>query len=109
MDVAHVGLVHRDPCECKVKDFPAVSSIEGNESKRRHLQGVRQIYSHRTYISSTISLQLVPFPCETLKMLILHFNSFRAEREFVVEFDVTLWRCDVYSLARLGAEFWLMW
>ena len=26
MGVAHVGLVHRDPCECKVKGFHAVSS-----------------------------------------------------------------------------------
>ena len=42
MDVAHVGLVHRDPCECKVKGFRAVSFIERNVSKRRHLQGVQQ-------------------------------------------------------------------
>ena len=42
MGVAHVGLVHRDPCECKVKGFHAVSFIERNVSKRRHLQGVRQ-------------------------------------------------------------------
>ena len=42
MDVGHVGLVHRDPCECKVKGFHAVSSIEWNVSNRRHLQGVRQ-------------------------------------------------------------------
>ena len=42
MSVAHVGLVHRDPCECKVKGFRAVSSIERNVSNRRHLQGVRQ-------------------------------------------------------------------
>ena len=42
MGVAHVGLVHRDPCECKVKGFRAVSSIERNVSNRRHLQGVRQ-------------------------------------------------------------------
>ena len=42
MDVAHVGLVHRDPCECKIKGFRAVSSIERNVSNRRHLQGVRQ-------------------------------------------------------------------
>ena len=42
MGVAHVGLVHRDPCECKVKGLSAVSSIERNVSKRRHLQGVRQ-------------------------------------------------------------------
>ena len=42
MDVAHVGLVHRDPYEFKVKGFRAVSSIERNVPKRRHLQGVRQ-------------------------------------------------------------------
>ena len=42
MDVAHVGLVHRDSCECKVKGFRAVSFIERNVSKKRHLQGVRQ-------------------------------------------------------------------
>ena len=42
MGVAHVGLVHRDPYECKVKGFRAVSSIERNVSKRRHLQGMRQ-------------------------------------------------------------------
>ena len=43
MGVAHVGLVHCDPCECKVKGFRAVSSIERNVSNRRHLQGVRHI------------------------------------------------------------------
>ena len=43
MGVAHVGLVHCDPCECMVKSFRAVSSIERNVSKRRHLQGVRQV------------------------------------------------------------------
>ena len=42
MGVAHVGLVHRDPCECKVKGFRAVSSIERNVPKRWHLQGVQQ-------------------------------------------------------------------
>ena len=42
MGMAHVGLVHCDPCECKVKGFRAVSSIERNVSNRRHLQGVRQ-------------------------------------------------------------------
>ena len=42
MGVAHMGLVHRDPCEYKVKGFRAVSSIERNVSKRRHLQGMRQ-------------------------------------------------------------------
>ena len=41
MGVAHVGLVHRDPCECKIKGFRAVSSIERIVSKRRHLRGVR--------------------------------------------------------------------
>ena len=41
MGVAHIRLVHRNPCGCKVKDFRAVSSIERNVSKR-HLQGVRQ-------------------------------------------------------------------
>ena len=30
MDVAHVGLAHRDSCKCKVKGFRAVSSIERN-------------------------------------------------------------------------------
>ena len=45
MGVAHVGLVHRDPCECKVKGFRAVSSIEGNVSNKRHLQGVRHLPS----------------------------------------------------------------
>ena len=43
MGVAHVELVHRDPYECKVKGFRAVSSIERNVSKRRHLQGVREV------------------------------------------------------------------
>ena len=48
MGVAHVGLVHRDACECKVKGFCAVSSIERNVPernvpKRRHLQGVRHL------------------------------------------------------------------
>ena len=34
MDVAHVGLVHCDRCECKVKGFYAVSSIERNVSMK---------------------------------------------------------------------------
>ena len=34
MGVAHVGLVNHDPCECKVKGFRAVSSIERNVSNR---------------------------------------------------------------------------
>ena len=33
MGVAHIGLAHRDPCECKVKDFRVVFSIERNISK----------------------------------------------------------------------------
>ena len=43
MGVAHVGLMHRDPCKCKVKGFREVSSIERNVSKRRHLHRVRQV------------------------------------------------------------------
>ena len=38
MNVVHVGLVHYDPCGCKVKGFCAISFIERNVS-RRHLQG----------------------------------------------------------------------
>ena len=56
MGVAHVGLVHRYPCECKVKGFRAVSSIERNVSNRRHLQGVRQfhflVYRNSSHFSS---------------------------------------------------------
>ena len=52
MGVAHVGLVHCDPCESKVKGFRAVSSIERNVSKRRHLQGVGQIV--RSYVGRLI-------------------------------------------------------
>ena len=40
MGMVHVGLVHHDPCECKVKGFRAVASIRRNVSKR-HLQGVQ--------------------------------------------------------------------
>ena len=39
MDVAHVGLVHRDSYRCKVKGFRTISPIERNVSKR-HLQGM---------------------------------------------------------------------
>ena len=42
MSVAHVGLVHRDPCGCKVEGFRVVFSIERNVS-RRHLQGVQNV------------------------------------------------------------------
>ena len=31
--MAHVGLVHHDPCKCKIKSFRAVSSIERSVSK----------------------------------------------------------------------------
>ena len=45
MGVAHVGLAHRNPRKCTVKGFHAVSFIEKNVSKRRHLQGVQQYVS----------------------------------------------------------------
>ena len=44
MGVAHVGLVHHDLCECKVKSFCVVFSIERNVSMR-HLQGVQHSYT----------------------------------------------------------------
>ena len=40
--MAHVGLVHRDLCECKVKGFRVVSSIERDVSKKKNLQGMHQ-------------------------------------------------------------------
>ena len=63
MGVAHARLVHRDPCECKVKGFRAVSSIERNVSKRRHLQGVRHPMqspygTYKTNIRSALTIQL---------------------------------------------------
>ena len=42
MGVAHVGLVHRNPCECKIKGFRAIFSIERNVSKK-NLQRVRHL------------------------------------------------------------------
>ena len=57
MGVAHVGLVHRDPCECKVKGFRAVSSIERNVLKRRHLQGVQQNMLPKHWIQMTQKLK----------------------------------------------------
>ena len=36
--MAHVGLTRRDPCECKVKGFYAISSIKRNVSMK-HLKG----------------------------------------------------------------------
>ena len=41
MGVAHVGLVHRDSCECKSKGFRAVSSYV--RKVKRHSQGLRQL------------------------------------------------------------------
>ena len=61
MDVAHVGLVHRDPCECKVKGFRAVSSIERNVSKRRHLQGVRQSTCKHILALQLITKEYYPY------------------------------------------------
>ena len=42
MDVAHVGLVHRDFCKCKVKRFCLDFSIERNVPKEQ-LQGLQQL------------------------------------------------------------------
>ena len=39
MGVAHVRLVHCDPCKCKVKGFHAVSLIERNVSKEALAKG----------------------------------------------------------------------
>ena len=55
MGVAQIGLVHREPCKCKVKGFCAVSSIERNVSKRRHLQGVRQSASRACPLCHSVS------------------------------------------------------
>ena len=61
MGVAQVGLVHCDPCKCKVKGFRAVSSIERNVSNRRHLQGLRQLGpSHQWGHKSRASLRGPP-------------------------------------------------
>ena len=54
MGVAHVGLVHCDPCKCKVKGFRAVSYIGRNGSNKRHLQGVRHLVSEQ--VSSSLFL-----------------------------------------------------
>ena len=43
MGVAHVELVHRDPCRCEVKGFHAVSSIERNVSKETFARGATHI------------------------------------------------------------------
>ena len=72
MGVAHVGLVHCDPCECKVKGFRAVSSIERNVSKRRHLQGVRQRHSFSTF-SSTFYIRIVSTVSGGLPYLFVDF------------------------------------
>ena len=65
MGVAHVGLVHCDPCECKVKGFRAVSSIERNVSNRRHLQGVRHLDA-KLYIKPSPDFLPKPIPPESL-------------------------------------------
>ena len=39
MGVTHIGLAHHNACECKVKGFHAVSSIERNVSKRGTCEG----------------------------------------------------------------------
>ena len=56
MGVAHVGLVHCDPCKCKVKGFRAVSSIERNVSNRRHLQGVRHFQDLLTLLGQVFTI-----------------------------------------------------
>ena len=43
MGVAHIGLVHRDPCECKVKGFHAIFSIERNVSKGGTCRGCNKM------------------------------------------------------------------
>ena len=57
MGVAHVGLVHCDPCKCKVKGFCAVSSIERNVSNRRHLQGVRHLVLEAGFLLTVLASQ----------------------------------------------------
>ena len=47
MNVAHVGLVHRDPCRCKVKGFHAVSSIKRNVSKEALARGATHILEEK--------------------------------------------------------------
>ena len=70
MGVAHVGLVHRDPCECKVKGFHAVSSIKRNVSKR-HLQGMRQ----RVFLLFTILLiSIVCIGLHLIDVIIVHLT-----------------------------------
>ena len=73
MGVAHVGLVHRDPCECKVKGFRAVSFIERNVSKRRHLQGVR----HKLDLDSFYSYNIFML-CGFHPNLMCHFECLQS-------------------------------
>ena len=47
--MACVGLVHRDPCGCKIKGFCAVSSIERNVSKKHLCDGPRPYSIARPY------------------------------------------------------------
>ena len=43
MGVTHIGLMHRDPYQCKVKGFCAVSSIERNVSKGGTCKGCNML------------------------------------------------------------------
>ena len=54
MDVTHVGLVHHNPCKCKVKGFRVVSSIERNVSMK-HLQGVLHVRPRLEFHQKTSS------------------------------------------------------
>ena len=56
MNVVHTGLVHFDPCECKVKDFCAVSYIKRNVSKK-HLQGMQHTITDVTYLNTDSTLK----------------------------------------------------
>ena len=66
MSVAHVDLMHRDPCECKVKGFYAVSSIERNVSTK-HLQRDATLTWFANSISplETISQHVTSTSCST--------------------------------------------
>ena len=63
-----MGLVHYDPCECKVKGFRVVSSIERNVSKERTCKGcdtistgeLRLWFGHVAQYEAVVRLQLLP-------------------------------------------------
>ena len=50
--MAHVGLVHRDPCRCKVKSFRAVSFIERNVSKEALAKGATETQNQSFLVMS---------------------------------------------------------